>query len=48
VTTGQYAAVQQAGEELRSTRVRQAAASIEQHAQEVCKVDLGSGLGEAG
>jgi hypothetical protein len=48
VTTGQYAAVRQAGEELRSTRVQQAAASIEQHAQDVCKVDLGSGLGAGG
>ena len=48
VTTGQYAAVRQAGEELRSTRVQQAAASIEQHALDVCKVDLGSGLGAGG
>jgi hypothetical protein len=48
VTTGQYAAVQQAGEELRSLRVRQAAASIEQHARDVCKVDLGNGLGGVG
>jgi hypothetical protein len=48
VTTGEYAAVRQAGEELRSLRVRQAAASIEQHAQDVCKVDLGDGLGGVG
>ena len=45
VTTGQYDAVKQAASELQSTRVQQAGKSIEQHAQDVCKVDLGSGLG---
>lgn len=45
VSTGQYHAVQQAATELASTRVRQAGASIEQHALDVCKVDLGGGLG---
>jgi hypothetical protein len=48
VTSGQYQAVQQAVAELQTTRVRQAGASIEQHAQDVCKVDLGSGLGGVG
>jgi hypothetical protein len=48
VTEGQYAAVQQAAEKLQSTPVQQASASIEQHALQVCKVDLGSGLGGAG
>jgi hypothetical protein len=45
VTTGQYDAVQQAAKELQGLRVQQASASIEQHAQDVCKVDLGTGLG---
>ena len=45
VTTGQYDAVRQAAAELQSTRVQQAGKSIEQHAQDVCKVDLGTGLG---
>jgi hypothetical protein len=45
VSTGQVRAVQQAAAELRSTRVTQAGASIEQHARDVCKVDLGTGLG---
>jgi hypothetical protein len=48
VTDGQYDAVQQAVAELQSTRVQQAGKSIEQHAQDVCKVDLGSGLGGVG
>lgn len=48
VTVGQYKAVQQAAAELRTTRVQQAGASIEQHAQDVCKVDLGTGLGGVG
>jgi len=48
VTAGQYAAVQQAAEKLQSTPVQQAGASIEQHALQVCKVDLGSGLGGSG
>ena len=48
VTDGQYRAVQQAVAELQSTRVRQASKSIEQHAQDVCKVDLGPGLGGVG
>jgi hypothetical protein len=37
--------VQQAAAGLAGTRVRQAGASIEQHALDVCKVDLGGGLG---
>ena len=45
VTTGQYDAVEQAATELQGTRVQQAGKSIEQHAQDVCKVDLGTGLG---
>ena len=45
VTTGQYDAVKQAASELQSTRVQQAGKSIEQHAQDVCKLDLGTGLG---
>jgi hypothetical protein len=48
VTAGQYDAVQQAVAELSSTRVQQASKSIEQHAQDVCKVDLGPGLGGVG
>jgi hypothetical protein len=48
VTTGQYAAVAQAAAELRATPVQQAGTSIEQHARDVCKVDLGSGLGGVG
>lgn len=48
VTLGQYKAVQQAAAELQTTRVQQAGASIEQHAQDVCKVDLGTGLGGVG
>ena len=48
VTQGQYQSVVQAATELRSTRVQQAGKSIEQHARDVCKVDLGSGLGGAG
>jgi hypothetical protein len=45
VTDGQLRAVQEAAGELSSTRVQQAASSIEQHAQDVCHVDLGGGLG---
>jgi hypothetical protein len=45
VTDGQFNAVKEAAGELSSTRVQQAATSIEQHAQDVCKVDLGGGLG---
>jgi hypothetical protein len=45
VTSGQYDAVEQAATELQDTRVQQAGKSIEQHAQDVCKVDLGTGLG---
>jgi len=48
VTGGQLKAVQQAAAELQATPVQQAGKSIEQHAQDVCKVDLGSGLGGAG
>jgi hypothetical protein len=49
VTGGQYAAVKQAAAELQATPVQQAGTSIEQHAQDVCKVDLGeSGLGGVG
>jgi hypothetical protein len=48
VTTGQLKAVQAAATELQSTRVRQAGASIEQHARDVCKVDLGTGGGLGG
>jgi hypothetical protein len=45
VTSGQFDAVEQAATELQGTRVQQAGKSIEQHAQDVCKVDLGTGLG---
>lgn len=45
VTEGQLRAVQQAAAELQATPVQQATQSIEQHAQDVCKVDLGSDLG---
>jgi hypothetical protein len=45
VTEGQYQSVVQAATELQSTRVQQAGKSIEQHALDVCKVDLGAGLG---
>ena len=48
VTTGQLKAVQQAATELQSTRVQQAGASIEQHASDVCRVDLGTGGGLGG
>jgi hypothetical protein len=48
VTDGQYDAVQQAVAELQGTRVQQAGKSIEQHARDVCKVDLGPGLGGVG
>ena len=48
VTEGQYSAVRQAAAELRATPVQQAGKSIEQHALDVCKVDLGSGLGGVG
>jgi hypothetical protein len=48
VTAGQLDAVQQAAAELGSTRVQQAGKSIEQHALDVCGVDLGSGLGGVG
>jgi hypothetical protein len=48
VTAGQYEAVQQAATELQGTRVQQAGSSIEQHGRDVCKVDLGSGLGGIG
>ena len=45
VTAGQLKAVQQAATELTQPRVEQAGKSIEQHAIDVCKVDLGGGLG---
>lgn len=45
VTQGQYNAVTQAAAELQATPVQQSSASVEQHAQDVCKVDLGAGLG---
>jgi len=45
VTPGQLQAVRAAAAEMTGTRVQQAGQSIEQHAQDVCKVDLGSGLG---
>ncbi len=48
VTDGQVQAVRQAAAELGATPVQQAGKSIEQHAQDVCKVDLGSELGGAG
>lgn len=48
VTAGQLQAVHQAAAELQAMPVQQAGASIEQHAQDVCKVDLGSGLGGVG
>jgi hypothetical protein len=48
VTAGQLKAVQQAATELQTTRVQQAGASIEQHARDVCKVDLGTGGGLGG
>ena len=48
VTGGQLRAVQQAAAELQALPVQQASTSIEQHAQDVCKVDLGSELGTGG
>ena len=48
VTEGQLRAVQQAATQLSTTAVQQSATSIEQHAQDVCKVDLGAGLGGVG
>src|SRR3978361_1696945 len=45
VTEGQLRAGQQAAAELQGTPVQQATQSIEQHAQDVCKVDLSSELG---
>ena len=45
VSVSAFHAVEQAAGELSSTRVQQAGASIEQHALDVCKVDLGGGLG---
>jgi hypothetical protein len=48
VSTGQLQAVRQAAAELRSTPVQQAGQSIEQHAVDVCEVDLGGGLGGGG
>jgi hypothetical protein len=48
VTGGQLRAVRQAAAELRATPVQQASRSIEQHAQDVCKVDLGSELDGTG
>jgi hypothetical protein len=45
VTEGQYHAVRQAAAELQATPVEQATKSIEQHALDVCKVDLSSELG---
>jgi hypothetical protein len=45
VTEGQFRAVQQAAAELQATPVEQATKSIEQHALDVCKVDLSSQLG---
>jgi hypothetical protein len=48
VTEGEYQSVVQAATELQSTSVQQAGKSIEQHALDVCKVDLGAGLGGIG
>ena len=48
VSEGQFDAVQKAAAELGSLRVQQASKSIEQHASDVCKVDLRGGLGGAG
>jgi hypothetical protein len=48
ITEGQYQSVQQAAAELQATPVQQSSTSIEQHALEVCKVDLGSGLAGTG
>jgi hypothetical protein len=49
VSTGQFQAIKQAAAELESQKVQAAASRIEDHAQSVCKVDLGgSGLGGAG
>ena len=49
VSTAQVQAIEQAAEELRSDKVTAAATRIEDHAQTICKVDLGgSGLGVAG
>ena len=48
VTGGQLRAVQQAAAELQALPVKQASTSIEQHAQDVCMVDLGSDLGTGG
>jgi hypothetical protein len=49
VSTGQFQAIKQAAAELDSETVQAAAARIEDHAQTVCKVDLGgSGLGSSG
>jgi hypothetical protein len=45
VTSGQFSAVRQAAAELSTTAVQQAGRSIEQHSLDVCKVDLGRGLG---
>jgi hypothetical protein len=41
ITKTQFADVKGAAEELRSPRVLDAARGIEQHAQDICKVDLG-------
>jgi hypothetical protein len=44
VSSADYAAVRQAARQLSSTPVRQAAQGIEQHALDVCQVDLGGSL----
>lgn len=48
VTQGELHAVQEAAAERQATPVQQASQSIEQHASDVCKVDLGSRLGTGG
>ena len=48
VTQGEVHAVQEAAAERQATPVQQASQSIEQHASNVCKVDLGSRLGTGG
>jgi hypothetical protein len=44
VSSSEQAGIRQAAERLRSTAVQQAAAGIEQHALDVCQVDLGGSL----
>ena len=48
VSQSDYATIQQASQELQSLPVRQAATSIEQHARQVCHVDLGTPGGADG